>query len=102
MKTGMTGTLGRAARSFREQHQDLAAVERLLAGGERVAAFLAATAPHRNDADDVEREPAAQLTREEIIHGRHRGRLARPAPGSARRECAGVTPRRRWSRTREA
>ena len=49
-----------AARPFRENHQDLATAERLIGELKRIAAFLAAAPLHRNDADDVAGEPAAE------------------------------------------
>jgi hypothetical protein len=97
MNTGRTGTLGRAgemadtlleglqrlrvaARSFRKDHQDLAAVELLLGEKQRVAAFLAAGPLDRDDADDVVGEPAAQFARIEIIHRPHRPELRQEPP----------------------
>src|SRR4029079_1876109 len=48
-----------AACPFREDHQDLAAVWRLLGEQQRIAALLAAAALYRDDADDLIGEPAA-------------------------------------------
>jgi hypothetical protein len=42
---------------------------------ERIAAFLAAAALHRDDADDVVHEPGAEPTRVEIVHRRDRAEL---------------------------
>jgi hypothetical protein len=61
-----------AARTLREEHQDLAALERRGHRREQVVVQMLALAVERHDADHVQREPGEPAIAQEIIRRGHR------------------------------
>jgi hypothetical protein len=85
--------LGLAARSFREDDENVAAVERVLACLQWIAALLGAAPRHRNDADDVLGKPPHAAWLGEIIRRGHRVDRVEQAQGQERHQSQRVEMR---------